>query len=178
MTTVSGAPRSRGAATGLGVLIALTGLVLLMWPAATTLVVVRLLGLAVAFYGVHELIIAFGDDARSRLWSGILGVIAILGGFAIFLSPMVSSMAVGVVIGLYWLVGGAVGIAAAIMVPGHRIIRAFVAVISLVAGMIVVAQPGLSVVTLVWFSGLWMIVAGIVMIAGALFGQRQAVATI
>ena len=178
MTTVAGASRSRGAAIGLGVLMALTGVVLLMWPAATTLVVVRWLGLAVVVYGVHELITAFDDDTRSRLWSGIVGVIAIIGGIAIFLSPLVSSVAVGVVIGLYWLVGGAVGIAAAIIVPGNRVIRAVVAVISLVAGMVVVAQPGLSLVTLVWFAGVWMIVAGIVMIAAALFGRRQAVATI
>lgn len=157
--------------------IALTGLVLLLRPAATTLVVVRWLGLAVVVYGVYELITAFGDDARSRLWSAVVGVIAIIGGIAIFLSPVVSSVAVGVVIGLYWLVGGAVGIAAAIIVPGNRVIRAVVAVISLVAGMVVIAQPGLSLVTLVWFSGVWMIVAGIVMVASALFGRRQAVAT-
>lgn len=52
------------------------------------------------------------------------------------------------------------------------------AVISLVTGMIVIAQPGLSLVTLVWFSGVWMIVAGVVMVASALFGRRRAVATI
>ena len=88
-----------------------------------------------------------------------------------------SSVAVGVVIGVYWLVGGAVGIAGAIVEPGNRL-RAVVAVISLVAGMIVIAQPGRSLVTLVWFSGMWMIVAGVVMVASAVFGRRRAVATI
>lgn len=70
------------------------------------------------------------------------------------------------------------GIAGALVEPGNRLIRGVVAVISLVAGMIVIAQPGLSLVTLVWFSGVWMIVAGVVMVASALFGRRRAVATI
>ena len=177
MTTITGTPRSRGAAVGFGVLIALAGVVLLVWPGATTVVLVRLLGLAIMAYGVHELFDAFSGGEGSRVWSVIVGVVAIIGGLSIFLTPMVGAITVGLVIGWYWLIGSAVGIVAAIIQPGDRIIRLLVAVVSLLVGVAVVAQPGLSLVTLVWFSGMWMVVAGLIMVGAAMLrGRRRSVA--
>jgi uncharacterized membrane protein HdeD (DUF308 family) len=46
-------------------------------------------------------------------------------------------------------------------------------VLSLLAGIVVLAQPGLSLVTLVWFSGAWMLAGGIVMAASAAFGRGR-----
>lgn len=170
-------PRTRGAAVGLGVLIVLAGLVLLVWPGATTIVLVSWLGLAILVYGLHELIGAFsGDRGRSRLWSGIVGVVAIIGGLAIFFTPLVSTVTVGLVIGWYWLIGGVVGIVGAIVEPGNRFIRLLVAIVSLLAGLAVIAQPALSLVALVWFSGAWMVAAGVVMAASALLSGRRKLA--
>lgn len=173
MTAITGTPRSRGAAVGLGVLIVLAGVVLLAWPGATTVVLVRWLGLAIVVYGVHELANAFGGGGEgSRVWSGIIGVVAIIGGLAIFFTPIFSAITVGLVIGWYWLIGGAIGIVGAIIEPGNRLVRLLVAVVSLLAGVAVIAQPGLSLVTLVWFSGAWMVAAGLIMVASALFRGR------
>lgn len=178
MTAITGTPRSRGAAIGLGALIALAGLALLAWPGVTTVVLVSWLGLAIVVYGVHELIDAFsGAGGRSRLWGGIVGVVAVIGGASVFLTPVVSTITVGLVIGWYWLIGGAIGVVGALVEPGNRIVRLLVAVLSLLAGVVVIAQPALSLVTLVWFSGAWMLAAGLVMVAGALFGRRRTLAT-
>lgn len=176
MTALSQLPESRGAAIGFGVLVALAGIVLLVWPGPTTLVLVTWLGLAILAYGVYELITAFtGAGDRSRLWSGVIGVIAVIGGLAVFLTPLVSTITVGLVIGWYWLIGGIIGIVGAILESGNRVIRLLVAALSVVAGLIVIAQPGLALVTLVWFAGLWMLIAGLVMIGAALFGRRRSV---
>lgn len=177
MTAMTGVERSRGATIGLGVLIGLAGLVLLVWPAATTFVLVSWLGLAIVAYGVYELITAFtGAGDRSRLWAGIIGVIAIIGGAAIFLTPVMSSMTVGLVIGWYWIVGGVFGIVAAFVEPGNRIVRGLIAALSVIAGIVVLAQPGIALVTLVWFSGAWMLAAAVIMVISAVFGRRQTVA--
>jgi uncharacterized membrane protein HdeD (DUF308 family) len=177
MTTLPDEQESRGMAIALGTLLALAGLVLLVWPAATTLVLVSVLGVAVITYGCWELYLAFkGTGERSRLWGGVVGAVAVIGGAVIFLSPFVSAAAVGIVIGLYWLVAGAVGLVGAFMEPGHRVVRLFVAVISVVAGLLVIAQPGLSLVALVWFSGAWMVGAGLVMVFSRLFGRRRRLA--
>ena len=172
MTAITGTPRGRGAAVWLGVLIALAGVVLLAWPGPTTVVLVRWLGLAIVVYGVHELVNAFGGGGGSRVWSGIIGVVAIIGGLSIFLTPIISAITVGLVIGWYWLIGGVIGIVGALIEPGNRLIRLLVAVVSLLAGVAVIAQPGLSLVTLVWFSGAWMVAAGLIMVASALFAGR------
>lgn len=172
MTAITETSRSRGAAVGLGVLIVLAGVVLLAWPGATTAVLVRWLGLAVVVYGVHELVNAFGSGEGSRVWSGIIGIVAIIGGLSIFLTPIFSAIAVGLVIGWYWLIGGAIGIVGALIEPGNRLIRLLLAVVSLLAGMAVIAQPGLSLVALVWFSGAWIVAAGLIMVASALFSGR------
>jgi uncharacterized membrane protein HdeD (DUF308 family) len=174
MTAITGMPRSRGAAIGLGVLIALAGVVLLIWPGATTVVLVRWLGLAIVVYGIHELIDAFGGGGEgSRVWSGIIGVVAVIGGLAIFWTPIISAITVGLVIGWYWLIGGAIGIVGAIIEPGNRLVHLLIAVVSMLAGVAVIAQPGLSLVTLVWFSGAWMVIAGLIMVAGAMLSGRR-----
>lgn len=167
-------PRSRNAAIGLGILIALAGVVLLVWPAATTLVLVSWLGLAIVVYGVHEVINAItGGGGRSRVWSGVIGAVAIIGGLSIFMTPIVGSITIGLVIGWYWLIGGVVGIVGTIVEPGNRLVRGFVAAISVFAGLAVLAQPRLSLVALAWFAGVWALVSGLMMVGSALFGTRR-----
>jgi uncharacterized membrane protein HdeD (DUF308 family) len=165
-------PRNRGVAIAIGVAVALAGLALLLWPGPTSLVLVSCLGIAIAGYGVYEFVNAVvGVGERSRVWGVIIGVIAVIGGVVIFATPLVSTVTVGLVIGWYWIVGGVIGIVGAIVEPGDRFMRLLVAVLSLVAGVIVIAQPGLALVTLVWFAGAWMLVVGIVMARMALFGR-------
>ncbi|HSK98429.1 MAG TPA: DUF308 domain-containing protein [Euzebyales bacterium] len=179
MTSAATAPRARGTAIALGVLIALAGVVLLIWPGVTTLVLVSALGVAIVVYGIHELIDAFSDSGvsgGSRVWSIVVGIVALIGGIAIFLTPLVSAITVGLVIGAYWVVGGIIGIIGAIVESGNRFIRALVAALSIMVGLAVLVQPGLSLVVLVWFAGAWMVIAGLVMIVGAMFGRRRALA--
>lgn len=177
MSTLSPQGRSRGATIGLGALIALTGAVLLAWPGATTLVLVSWLGLAIGMYGVFEIVNGFsGAGDRSRLWSFVLGAIALIGGLVIFFTPVVSSVTVGLVIGWYWIIGGIMGLVGAFVVPGDRFVRGLVGAVSLLAGIVVLAQPGLSLVALVWFSGAWMLVAGLFMMVSALFLRSRRVA--
>ena len=180
MASVVTLPRARGPAIAMGVLVALAGAVLLIWPGVTTLVLVAWLGVAIIMYGVHELVDAFTGSADgstgSRVWSTVVGVIAIIGGIAIFATPLLSAVTVGIVMGAYWVVGGISGIIGAVIEPGNRFIRALVAVLSIVAGLVVLTQPGLSLVVLTAIAGAWMVAAGLVMVGGALFGRRRTLA--
>ncbi len=166
---------SRSAAIAAGVAMAIAGLIVFFWPGITTIVLVAWLGLAIAIYGATELGVAIGGAGdRSRLWAGIVGVIALLGGLSVFLTPILSSITVGTVIGAYWVIGGAVGLVGAVVQSGHRIVRGAVAVLSLVAGLAVLSQPGLSLVALTWFTGLWMVVSGLVLAGTAVVRGRVA----
>lgn len=174
MTTMTGRmPQSRGATIAIGALVAVAGLILLLWPGKTTLVLVSWLGIAIVAYGVYEFLNAVvGTGDRSRLWGGILGVIAVIGGVIIFATPLVSSVTIGLVIGWYWIIGGVFGVVGAIVEPGNRFVRLLIALLSLFAGVVVIAQPGLSLVALVWFSGAWMLAAGLVIALTAVFLRR------
>lgn len=166
---------SRSAAIGAGIAMAVAGLVVFFWPGITTLVLVSWFGISIALYGATELGIAIGgSEDRSRLWAGIVGVISLLGGVSVFLTPILSTITVGTVIGVYWIVGGVAGLLGAVLQSGHRIVRGIVAVISLIAGASVLAQPGLSLVALTWFSGMWMVVSGLVLAGTALVRGRIA----
>lgn len=177
MSQIVRTPASRGAALTLAVLLALAGIVLLVWPGATTIVLVWILGVSVIAYGVREFVLAVTGTAEgSRVWGIVIGIVALLGGATILFTPLLGTIAVGLVIGWYWIAGGLVGIVGAFAEPGHRLVRAFLAVLSLVAGVLVVAQPGLSVVALVWFAGFWLIASGVIMVLDAIVGGRRRVA--
>lgn len=178
MTTVAWMPPSRGATITMGVLIALAGLALLVWPGATTVVLVTWLGLALVVYGVYEVITSLSAErGGSRVWGVIIAVIAILGGVVIFATPIVSTITVGLVIGWYWVIGGVIGVVVAIMVPGRRIVRLLVAGLSVVIGLIVISQPALALVTLVWFTGAWMLATGIIIVISAFLDNDRMLAT-
>lgn len=163
---------SRSGAIAIGIMMAVGGVIVLAWPGITTLVLVTWLGLAIALYGISELATAISGEAEgSRLWAGIVGVVALLGGLSVFLTPVVSSITVALVIGWYWIIGGAIGLLGAIVHSGHRIVRALVAILSLVAGVIVLATPAISLVTLTWFTGAWMLAAGVAVAGASIFGR-------
>lgn len=170
--------RSRGAAFGLAAVLLIVGIVLLAWPGTTTLVLVSLLGIGIVAHGIAELGRVFsGEGERLELWAGLIGLISIFGGIIIFLTPLVSSVAVGFIIGLYWLIGGLVEVVGAFVRSGGRLVRLLLGVISVVAGIIVLAQPALSLVALVWFTGLWLIAAAIIVAIGALFSTSSKTVT-
>lgn len=172
-------PESRGAAVTMAVVLVLAGIVLLVWPGPTTVVLVRVLGLGVLAYGVRELVLAVtGTGERSRLWGAVLGVVTLVGGATIFFTPLLGSITTGLVIGIYWIAGGVLGLIAAVAEPGHRVVRLLLAALSLLAGAVVLAQPGLSLVALVWFAGLWLVASGVVVLIGAFIGGGRRVAAV
>jgi uncharacterized membrane protein HdeD (DUF308 family) len=162
-------------AFGVAAVMVVTGILLLAWPGATTLVLVALLGLGAVTYGIAELSRVFaGEGERLELWAGLIGLVSIFGGVLIFLTPLVSSVAVGTIIGAYWLVGGVSEVIGAVIRPGGRVVRLLVGVLSVAAGLVVLASPTLSLVALVWFSGLWMVAAGIAIAIGGLLHRPRA----
>jgi uncharacterized membrane protein HdeD (DUF308 family) len=172
MSSEQSAGRSRGASIALGVAMVLLGLVVAAWPGITAVVLVRWLGIAVILYGFYELLQAVTGGEGSRLWAGLIGVVSVVTGAILFLTPIVSLSSIGTVIGVVWLVQGGVGLVGAIFEPGRRLLRALIGLISVVAGIAVLSQPGLSVIGLTWFAGLWMAGAGLAVALIALFGGR------
>lgn len=175
-TSNDAAPAS---ARTLGIVLLLAGLVLLVWPAATTRVLATLVGVGAVAYGIRELTRTFaGDGTRIEFAAGLLGLISVFGGVVILLTPFVSETAGSTVIGIYWLIAGLFEVGGAFLRPVARLERLLIGVISLAAGGLVLALSGASLVVIVWLAGGWLLFAGAIMLLMDVMttGQRRPVA--
>jgi uncharacterized membrane protein HdeD (DUF308 family) len=85
-------------------------------------------------------------------------------------------VALALLLGIFWVVNGFAEIfnALAHRDQPHRGWTGFVGVLSILAGIIVLAEPGISLVTLALVLGVWLIIYGVMEIAMA-FRVRSAV---
>ena len=163
----------------LGIVLMVAGLVLLVWPAATTQVLASWVGLGAVVYGIRELTRTFaGEGGRIEFSAGLLGLISVFGGVVIAITPFVSETASSTVIGIYWLIAGLFEVTGAFLRPVARLERLLVGVLSVIAGGLVLALPTASLVVVVWLAGGWLLSAGAIvfLLRSITSGQRRTVA--
>lgn len=174
---MSEATPSRSETTGpraLGTVLLIAGFVLLFWPAATTRVLASAVGVGALVFGLRELTRSRGGDGdRIDFPATLLGLVSVFGGVVIVLTPFVSDTASSTVIGVYWLIAGALEVGGASLRPSARLERLLVGVLSLAAGALVLVLPSLSIVVFVWFAGGWLLAAGaVVLVLGAMSSDQ------
>lgn len=173
MSSLDTTPRSRQAAAVLGAGIAVTGLAVLVWPGVTVLVLGFWLGMALVLYGIKELLDGAFGVGGSRTWAVVVGVASVIAGLTLLFAPLFTAAAIGTLVGLSWLIDGALAIVGAFVVAERRLVRGAFGALSVVAGIAVLGQPALSLVALTWFAGIWMLVVGLVVVGWAVFVGRS-----
>jgi uncharacterized membrane protein HdeD (DUF308 family) len=152
-----------------GIAAVVIGVLLLTQTGATLFTVVVFLGVYWLIGGIFDLISVF-LDAHNRGWRLLSGVIGILAGLVVVRNPLWSGVIVGVT--LAWLLG-----IAGILIGALDIARGFsgdgwgtglVGLLSLILGIILLANPLATIAVLVYFAGIWAILGGIAAIIGAL----------
>jgi uncharacterized membrane protein HdeD (DUF308 family) len=100
----------------LAVLDAAAGIVALVWPGITALVLVLVIAVWAVVAGVVEVILAFSvhDAAGYRVLLGITGVISVALGVAFAIRPDIGAVTIAEVFGLYSIVGGVATLIAAV----------------------------------------------------------------
>ncbi|HEX4789444.1 MAG TPA: HdeD family acid-resistance protein [Actinospica sp.] len=156
----------------IGVSAVALGVLTLAWPHATLAVIGVLFGLYLLVSGVLQLVAAFGThvDPALRVMAFISGAISILLGVFCFRGALESILLLAVWIGIAWMFRGISQLAAAAsdpMMPA-RGWQIFAAVIGIIAGVVVLSSPLTSIWVLILFTGIWLIVTGVVEIATAL----------
>jgi uncharacterized membrane protein HdeD (DUF308 family) len=169
---VAGIGRHWGWVLTFGILSILFGIVLLVWPGKTIVVLAVFLGAYLLVSGIFQVIAAFaGSDAPAgmRWLLGISGFFAIVLGLFAFRSYSHAVAILVLLIGFGWLVRGLAelfeGIAAK-GVPG-RGWEIFMGILGILAGLVVLMYPEPSLVVLATISGIWLIILGIFEIVGA-----------
>lgn len=157
-----------------GICSVVIGIVALVWPAATVVVIAILVAAWLIVTGIYQIIRGFSRGLSgglralliiSGVLSLILGLIAISGMFR-----AVEILAIFIGIGFLFrgfglLFTGAEG------GPG-RGWDIFGGIVMLIGGFVVLVWPGISLVTLAWVAGIWLIVGGIFEIIAA-FNLRK-----
>lgn len=161
------------------VIIFVVGLILLVWPKATVVVVAALIGVALLVTGILRLISGFtASDASggTRAAYIIIGLLAMLAGLYCLRHLSVTAALLAFIVGVFWTLHGIVDlIAAATSGPGTgRGLRALTGLLSLVAGLVVMFWPTISVTILLAVMGIWLIFYGLLL--GVLAWQIRSVA--
>src|SRR6266702_2179764 len=111
-------------------------------------------------------------DMLARLgqkWGWVLayGIITLAAGVAVLVWPGETLLVIAVLLGIFWIVSGAIELFTALSHRGmpERGWTAFMGVLSILAGIIVLAYPGLTLVTLAVILGIWLLIFGVMEIA-------------
>lgn len=150
------------------------GIIVAVLPTESVTVIAVLLGILMIVSGLYHLLAVFGSGESERLWYGIAGLLFIITGVVLIRHLRLSIALIGLIIGFTWIVQGV-----SLLLAGSSGNRrtgsgwsAFFGVISLVAGIAVVAAPIASVTALATLMGIWFIVMGLLETFAALLLRR------
>ncbi|WEV74847.1 DUF308 domain-containing protein [Bifidobacterium sp. ESL0798] len=162
-----------------GVVALLLGLALLIWPGKTLVAVAIALGIYFVVSGVIRIIGAIAENGLPGGWRVldiIVGIILVIGGVVMLkntvLSTAMLTILVTLTVGIGWIMEGVMALVETWRLPksGWAI---FYAIISILAGIVVLFSPFASVIILVVFAGVAMAVMGILAIIRAFrFGKH------
>jgi uncharacterized membrane protein HdeD (DUF308 family) len=148
------------------------GVILLVWPHATLIVVAALIGVALLVTGLFRLISGFtarNVSGGTRAAYVIIGLLATLAGLYCLRHLSVTVVLVAFIVGVFWTLHGIVDlIVAATSGPGTgRGLLAFAGLLSLAAGLIVMFWPSISLNILLWVMGIWLLAYGLMLVVMA-----------
>ena len=161
-----------------GLLTAILGVAMLVWPGPSILVAAGLFGVYLVVSGVAMVVLAFSlpISAGSRFMNIISGVLSVILGILAFrhFGQGYAVLLLAIWIGIGFIFRGVTAVAFQFGdrgIPG-RGWAIFFGVISIIAGVVVLAYPFDSIVTLALVVGVWLVILGVVeMISG--FGMRS-----
>ncbi len=150
----------------IGAVTVILGIIVTAHPSGSLTVIAVLLGVLLIVSGIFQLIRAFDRAEQRRTWQGISGLLFIVVGVVMIRHLNLTVAAIGLLVGITWIVQGIAAIVAAF--TGARDGAAWwgvFGVISLAAGIVVTAAPVTSVTVLAVLLGIWFIIMGVFEIA-------------
>ena len=155
----------------IGVSAVLLGVMVLVWPHATLVVIGAVFGVYLLISGILQLVAAFGThtDTSLRVLAFISGAVSIVLGLFCFRGALESILLLAIWIGIAWLFRGISQTAAAASDPAMpaRGWQLFSGIVGILAGVVVLTEPVSSIWVLTLFAGIWLLVTGVVEIATA-----------
>lgn len=174
--------RHWGWALAFGVLTAVLGILLVVWPHISLLFAATFFGIQLIISAIFRFIWAFTPPetrGSARVLMVIVAILSLIAGLILLRDPVMAVILLGIVLGVYWITTGILDVFTAIgyrELP-RRWLVALMGLLAIVAGIIVMASPVRSLLFLAWVLGIWLIVFGLMTIVRAFMlkaGTKQA----
>jgi uncharacterized membrane protein HdeD (DUF308 family) len=159
-----------------GGLALVAGILLLVWPDRTLLLVGVILGVFLVAFGVLEMVRALASPgmlAMERVIPATLGLLAVGAGTIAIARPESSVLAVALAAGIYLVVAGLAAGVSAVREPDSRLPRAVLALVDLAAGILVIAWPDVTVTVVAVVLGIALVVRGVAEIILGVYIRRK-----
>jgi uncharacterized membrane protein HdeD (DUF308 family) len=157
----------------LGVVTVILGLIVSLRPSGSLNVIAVLLGILMIISGIFHLIRVFDRAEQHRVWLGIAGLLYVVIGVVLIRHLNLTVAVIGLIVGLTWIIQGLAALFGG--AAGSREGRGwwiFFGIVSVAAGIVVVAAPVSSVTVLAVLLGIWFIVMGLFEIVAAFIIRR------
>ncbi len=155
-----------------GIITLLIGIAALAWPGRTLVVVAVLFGIQLIVMGIFRFAGAFASEdltGGTRALLAVLGVLSLIIGLYAVRHVLITLLALALLLGIFWIVSGAVELFTAI---SHREMQsrgwnAVMGIFSILAGIVVLVYPGISLLVLAVVLSIWLLVFGAMQITVA-----------
>jgi uncharacterized membrane protein HdeD (DUF308 family) len=153
-----------------GVLALLFGVLVLVWPRVTVLVLAVVFAIYAVVDGIGMVAGGLGRDGTRR-WPYVLaGALGIVAGVIAALWPQVTALVLVLLVGAWAVITGALQVAAAVRLRRERPrwwVLALSGVVSLIAGVIILARPDIGALALATVLGVYALLAGVALLWAA-----------
>ncbi|MDI1459756.1 DUF308 domain-containing protein [Catellatospora sp. KI3] len=163
-----------------GLLSIAMGLVLLFFPESTLAVIAALIGVLLIVVGIFRIAEAFtskGARGWHRILIGVMGLLFIVVGILCLNHLPGTVKLLALLLGLAWIVSGIAEIAAGIGRRHGGWVRVgtiLMGVLGVLAGLVVLFWPEITLTVIVWITGLWLVALGVVQLILAFTAGRAA----
>ena len=156
-----------------GTLTAAAGLAAVVWPGITLLATAIVFGAQLIVAGIYRLVAAFASTdvtAATRVLLALLGILSLIVGLYAIRHVLLTIVALELLFGIFWVANGVIELFTAIShrsMPGREW-RLVMGTLSILAGVVLLAIPAISLITLVVLVSIWLIVFGMMEMSLAL----------
>jgi uncharacterized membrane protein HdeD (DUF308 family) len=157
-----------------GLLTIAAGVVALANPGLSLLTIALLFGCYLIVGGFFDVLAGLSTDdadAARRVFAVLLGVLALIAGVLVLVRPGNGLVALVLIVGVYLIVAGALTLASAFGHP-RPWPAALLGVLDIALGIVILAIPGVSLVTFALLFGIGLVVRGVLAVADGLYLRR------
>lgn len=151
----------------LGVMCIAAGVVVLVQPDISLVTLAVIAGIFLLVDGIYDVGVAIAQRVEGRGLLAIIGVLSAIAGIILIRHPIESVVAIALLVGIWLVCIGVVRLISAFELALNRGWNAFVALIEIAAGIIIVAIPDIGVATLAIFIGIAFVLRGVGLCAAA-----------